>query len=37
VDDLLALPARFAARQREKRAAACDDCRSTRVFAKFSA
>ena len=37
VDDLLALPARFAARQREKRADACDDCRSTRVFAKFSA
>ena len=37
VDDLLALPARFAARQREARAAACDDCRSTRVFAKFSA
>lgn len=37
VDDLMALPARFAARQREKRAAACDDCRSTRVFAKFAA
>jgi len=37
VEDLLALPARFALRQREKRAAACDDCRSTRVFAKFSA
>jgi MoaA/NifB/PqqE/SkfB family radical SAM enzyme len=37
VDDLLALPARFAARQREARASACDDCRSTRVFAKFAA
>jgi MoaA/NifB/PqqE/SkfB family radical SAM enzyme len=37
VDDLLALPARFAKRQREARAPACDDCRSTRVFAKFAA
>jgi MoaA/NifB/PqqE/SkfB family radical SAM enzyme len=37
VDDLMALPARFAARKREQRAAACDDCRSTRVFAKFAA
>lgn len=37
VDDLLALPARFATRQREARATACDDCRSTRVFAKFAA
>lgn len=37
VDDLIALPRRFAARQREARQVACDDCRSTRVFAKFSA
>lgn len=37
VDDLLALPARFATRQREARAPACDDCRSTRVFTKFAA
>lgn len=36
VAGLLALPAHFAARQRGARAAACDDCRSTRVFAKFS-
>lgn len=36
VDALRELPARFAARHREARAAACDDCRSTRVFAKFS-
>lgn len=35
--DLQALPARFAWRQRSARAAACDDCRSTRVFAKFAA
>jgi MoaA/NifB/PqqE/SkfB family radical SAM enzyme len=35
--DLQELPARFAALQREARASACDDCRSTRVFAKFSA
>ena len=37
LDDLLALPDRFAARQREARVPACDDCRSTRVFAKFAA
>lgn len=37
VDDLRALPALFTRRQREARSRACDDCRSTRVFAKFSA
>lgn len=38
-DDLLALPARFAAMRAQRRAAAaqppCDDCPSTQVFAKF--
>jgi hypothetical protein len=37
VDDLMAQTDRFAERQRKQRAAACDDCRSTRVFAKFAA
>ena len=37
VDELQALPARFAACRRDARAPACDDCRSTRVFAKFTA
>lgn len=35
--DVQALPAHFAKLQRDARAPACDDCRSTRVFAKFSA
>lgn len=33
--DLIALPAQFSARRNVKRPAACDDCPSTRVFAKF--
>jgi MoaA/NifB/PqqE/SkfB family radical SAM enzyme len=33
--DVSALPRRFLARQRSKRAGACDDCRSTQVFEKF--
>ena len=33
--DVSELPRRFLARQRAKRAAACDDCRSTQVFEKF--
>lgn len=37
VDDLRALPSLFAARQRDARLPACDDCRSTQVFSKFSA
>lgn len=35
--DLIALPAQFTARRSTQRPAACDDCPSTRVFAKFRA
>lgn len=35
--DLEELPSRFADRQRNARLAACDDCRSTQVFSKYSA
>lgn len=35
--DIAALPRRFAAVRAARRAAACDDCPSTRVFAKFDA
>jgi MoaA/NifB/PqqE/SkfB family radical SAM enzyme len=37
VRDVQDLPARFAALRRDARLAACDDCRSTQVFSKFSA
>lgn len=36
VDELRALPFRLAARRRDQRLAACNDCRSTQVFSKFS-
>jgi MoaA/NifB/PqqE/SkfB family radical SAM enzyme len=35
--DIAELPARFHALRQQKRAAACNDCRSTHVFAKFAA
>lgn len=37
VDDLLQLPAVFAAKRTRAMASACSDCPSTRVFAKFAA
>lgn len=35
VGDLLALPERFTAARQQRTAAACGDCRSTQVFAKY--